>query len=312
MIVLAVVFAAGCAAEAAPPKPTARVTTGTVPPAERIAVTADELERVDPCDLLVPATLQDDSRTIWYGTRFTGCEVTFAGQDDTLKLYIDFDFAFRPGAELVPSDRAGITVYSDADTEKWCGRGIPVAKDAAITLYVGGAGPDVTCPAVDRVLDGTLAILVNGVPEAERAPESLDNQDACRVLRHVEAFEVPGSDQTQYTPGFAGQTCVWGDPREPHVSLSFGPSLPLEKEPLVEVDRETTIDGHDALVLPRAGRGDSLPGCSVLVDYRPLDKPDSIHEIERIDLMVIADQPYQDSCALAEKLAKSALKRLPA
>jgi hypothetical protein len=321
-----VLLLAGCTAEpgapAAPPvpPPTSVFPSVSAQPSPGIKATEEQLRRADPC-LLVDWTIltaYGSLERVETPIEFTDCEATvYRPAGTALTVSLGFGLAFGEGADLRPVERDGVTVQVGELGQYGCGRGVAVAERAVVSIHArDDRHPGDLCAIADRVLDAALPKLIAGdVPPSALPDESLSNVDACALLRPEEVFRLRGIDRTRVTPGFDGQNCTWGGPEvsETNVFINFGPALPLEADSTG--DRETEIGGLRAVVHPQPGGSNpqyrTPPGCEARIEYRRLDRPGQVSEIEEISIQVTADEDEKYRCDLVTDLAEAAVSRLP-
>jgi hypothetical protein len=321
---LLVLLLAGCTAEpAAPPPvppPSSVFPSMSAAPSPGIGATEEQLRRADPC------LLADWTILTAYGTldrvetpiEFTECEATvYRPGSSALTVTLGFDFALPFGVEMRPVARDGVTVHASELDEYGCWRGVVVAERAVVQIHArDDSNPADLCAVADRVLDTVSPKLVSGdVPFSQLPEESLANVDACALLTHEEVSRLRGIDRTLVTPGFDGQHCTWGDETvsDTNVFVDLGPSIPLKADSTG--DRLTKIGGLPAVIHPQPGGSNpqyrTLPGCEARIEYRKLDKPGLVSEIEEISIQVSADEDERYRCDLVTDLAEAAVGRLP-
>lgn len=320
---LLAVFLTACSTEpAAPPvtPPSSVFPSPAASPSPGIAATEEQLRRADPC-LLVDWTIltaYGSLERVETPIDFTDCEATvYRPTGTSLTVSLGFGLAFGEGADLRPEARDGVTVQVGDLGQYGCGRGVAVAERAVVSIHArDDEHPGDLCAIADRVLDAALPKLIAGdVPRAALPDESLANVDACALLRPEEVFRLRGIDRTRVTPGFDGQNCTWGgaEVSETNVFISLGPALPLKADSTG--DRETEIGGLRTVVHPQPGGSNpqyrTPPGCEARIEYRKLDKPGLVSEIEEISIQVTADEDEKYRCDLVTDLAAAAVARLP-
>jgi serine/threonine protein kinase len=291
--------------------------TPPAPPAAAGKNYVPDPQRADPCALLNTSDFNGFGSTHKYlGQGFNTCDVivTLSGGGTA-----DVQIYFIVGQSHVGSAerRGDLTIFRADPSASDCLRMVALPDGTTINIDAFLANSTISpCPLADIATDTVLRDISSGsVPELSTAgdPNSLRRQNACQLLDSSDLQAAPGVESTKVYPKFADWACAWGndtgDPnfRPPAVELYFMRVLPLSAG---QDGTPEKITDRDVFVKPQVGANDQAE-CLVQVVHRHTTDDSGNPGEDVVNVGVYAAVPYDQQCAMARKLAASAIAKLP-
>jgi serine/threonine protein kinase len=291
--------------------------TPPAPPAAAGKNYVPDPQRADPCALLNPSDFNGFGSTQRYlGKYFNSCyvEITLSGGGTAdVSVYLILRQPHFGSAER----RGDLTIFRPDQSASECLRMVALPDGTTINIDALLSNSTISpCPLADTATDTVLRDISSGsVPELSTAgdPNSLRRQNTCQLLDSSDLQAAPSVESTKVYPEFANWTCDWGNDADtpnfgpPAVQLYFSRVLPLSAG---QDGTSEKIADRDVFVKPQVGANDQAE-CLVQVVHRHTTDDSGTPVEEVVNVGVYAAVPYDQQCAMARKLAASAIAKLP-